>query len=338
MSKKVTIQMLAEYTGLSPATISRVFNHSNLVKESTRRQVEEAMTALGMPPAPAAAQKETLKPTIILNIPDIENNYYQKIISGATVSAKAHNCNVLVYESSLRSKRLYDFIDMLQNVQASGVITLNHLTVEALHKINNTVPVVQCSEYNPEANIPYVTINNYQSARYATEYLISTGRNKIAFLNGPLNFRYALERRRGFVSAMENAGLSVPNNWIVQLPKINFDMAYASACQLLDADVIPNAFFAISDILAAAAIRAARQFQLRVPEDISVIGFDNIDISMMTTPSITTVSQPCFQIGYTACDMLIDLISNPSTVSKTILLNTELIVRESTVSLSARRY
>lgn len=338
MSKKVTIQMLAEYTGLSPATISRVFNHSDLVKESTRRQVEEAMTALGMPPTPAAAQKETLKPTIILNIPDIENNYYQKIISGATVSAKAHNCNVLVYESSLRNKRLYDFIDMLQNVQASGVITLNHLTVEALHKINNTVPVVQCSEYNPEANIPYVTINNYQSARYATEYLISTGRNKIAFLNGPLNFRYALERRRGFVSAMENAGLSVPNNWIVQLPKINFDMAYASACQLLDADVIPNAFFAISDILAAAAIRAAKQFQLRVPEDISVIGFDNIDISMMTTPSITTVSQPCFQIGYAACDMLIDLISNPSTVSKTILLNTELIVRESTVSLSARRY
>lgn len=338
MSKKVTIQMLAEYTGLSPATISRAFNHSDLVKESTRRQVEEAMTALGMPPTPAVTQKETLKPTIILNIPDIENNYYQKIISGATVSAKAHNCNVLVYESSLRNKRLYDFIDMLQNVQASGVITLNNLTVEALHKINNTVPVVQCSEYNPEANIPYVTINNYQSARYATEYLISTGRNKIAFLNGPLNSRYALERRRGFVSAMENAGLSVPNNWIVQLPKINFDMAYASACQLLDADVIPNAFFAISDILAAAAIRAAKQFQLRVPEDISVIGFDNIDISMMTTPSITTVSQPCFQIGYTACDMLIDLISNPSTVSKTILLNTELIVRESTVSLSARRY
>lgn len=337
MAKKVTIKDLAEFTGLSPATVSRVLNNSSLVKDATKKRVEEAMNQLGMPLAHYSEGMKDNKPIIVLNIPDIENNYYQRVISGATVSAKAHDCHILVYESSLKNNRVYDFIDMIQNVNASGVITLNNLSADILHKINNVRPIVQCSEYNPDTNIPYVTINNYQSAKYATEYLLSTGRNKIAFINGPLNFRYAIERQRGFTDAMESAGLSVPQNWIVQLPKINFDMSYASACQLLDAEIVPNAFFTISDVIAAAVIRAAKQFKFRVPEDISVVGFDNIDISMMTTPSITTVSQPCFQIGYTACDMLIDMISNPSSSAKTILLNTELVIRESTAPPSARR-
>ena len=337
MAKKVTIKDLAEFTGLSPATVSRVLNNSSLVKDATKKRVEEAMNQLGMPLAHYSEGMKDNKPIIVLNIPDIENNYYQRVISGATVSAKAHDCHILVYESSLKNNRVYDFIDMIQNVNASGVITLNNLSADILHKINNVRPIVQCSEYTPDTNIPYVTINNYQSAKYATEYLLSTGRNKIAFINGPLNFRYAIERQRGFTDAMESAGLSVPQNWIVQLPKINFDMAYASACQLLDAEIVPNAFFTISDVIAAAVIRAAKQFKFRVPEDISVVGFDNIDISMMTTPSITTVSQPCFQIGYTACDMLIDMISNPSSSAKTILLNTELVIRESTAPPSARR-
>lgn len=162
------------------------------------------------------------------------------------------------------------------------------------------------------------------------EYLLSCGCNKISLINGPRNFRYAAERLRGFADVMEQAGLFVPKNWIVQLPEVDFSIAYAAVCKVLNADIRPNAFFAVSDIFAAAAIRSAHRYGLRVPEDIMVVGFDNIPISMMTSPSITTISQPTVSEGYAACELLVDMIENPEIHPQSLVLETELIVREST--------
>ncbi len=112
-------------------------------------------------------------------------------------------------------------------------------------------------------------------------------------------------------------------------------MAYATTCQLLTDEVIPNAFFTASDTLAAAVIRAAKRYNYNVPKDITVIGFDNIDLSSMFSPTITTVSQPKFQMGFSACEMLLEKISNPNFATRSILLDTELIVRESTSDSSS---
>ena len=107
-------------------------------------------------------------------------------------------------------------------------------------------------------------------------------------------------------------------------------MAYTSVRKMLDAKILPNAIFAVSDILAAAAVKAVKQSDLLVPEDISVVGFDNSPISIMTSPSLTTVSQPAYQLGFCACDMIHDIVLNSYLDSKTIMLNTEFIIREST--------
>ena len=328
-STKITVSQIANEAGVSPATVSRVLNHREIVKEETVRQVENAMNILGMTLPEQSSSESKEQPVIILNVPNINNIFYTEVIRGATASANAHGCHLLISQSPLDYGSVHDFCSLIKRVNAAGAILLNQVSVELLNQLNNIVPIMQCCEYNQDSDLPYVSIDDCQAAQNAVEYLIASGKNKIAFINGPLSYKYAQERRRGYLTALEHAEISTPSNWIVQLPEVNYEMAYAAACQLLTGDVIPNAFFTASDTLAAAAIRAAKRYKYNVPRDIVVVGFDNIDLSSMFTPTITTVSQPKFQEGFSACEMLLEKIANPLTATRSILLDTELVIRES---------
>lgn len=330
MPKKATVQEIAKFAGVSSSTVSRVINHRELVKSQTIKAVEDAMKALGVEVNKSSDNAPYSRNIIVLNVQDIKNTFYQQIMDGANISAKSHGYDLIITQSSLKKERIPDFIKMLKSINASGVILLSWLPLQSLNAIANEFPLVQCSEYNNESSLPYVSINNYESAKLATEYLIASGRNKIAFVNGPLSYQYAVERRRGYMDAMNNSALTVRPDWCIQLPKVDFDMAYTSIRKLLEAKILPNAIFAVSDILAAAAVKAVTQSGLQVPEDISVVGFDNTPISIMTSPSITTVSQPAYQLGFCACDMVHDIVSNAYLDSRAIMLNTEFIIREST--------
>ncbi len=328
---KVTVSDIANKAGVSPATVSRVIHHRDIVKEETRNIVEDAMASLGCEIQIKAANNITREqPVILLNVPEINNVFYTEVIRGATISANAHGYYLLITQYALGKSTLPQFCQLIKRVDASGVITLNQLSVDALQTIQNLVPIVQCCEFNPDSDFPYVTINDFGAAQYATEHLLSCGRNKIAFINGPHTYKYAKERQRGFLDALEKADLSIPRNWMIQLPEVNYEMAYAATCQLLNSDTIPNAFFVISDVFAAAVIRAAKRYQYNVPRDIMVVGFDNIALASMYSPSITSVNQPKFQEGYSASEMLVEQIANPDQAPKSILLDTELIIREST--------
>ena len=315
--KKITVSLIAEKAQVSPATVSRVLNHRELVKEPTIRRVEEAMRSLGCQMENTVTVSKETQPLVVLNIPGIENAFYQEIIRGARVSAKAHGCHLLIHESHLNKGNMLDFCNLLRRVDAAGVI-------------RTIAPLVQCCEYNEHADYPYVSIDDTKAAEIATEYLLSNGGSKIALINGPGNFKYARRRQEGFMNALQKAEVMIPKQWIVQLPEVSYEMAYAAICRLLNSDSRPNAFFTISDIFAAAVIRAAKRFHLHVPRDILVVGFDNIELSSMTTPSITTVNQPKFQMGYTACEMLLELLEEPQEEMKSLILDTELIIREST--------
>ncbi|MDD2993858.1 MAG: substrate-binding domain-containing protein, partial [Pygmaiobacter sp.] len=158
------------------------------------------------------------------------------------------------------------------------------------------------------------------------------GRNKLAFICGPQNYKYSRERKAGFLEVLQRYHLSVPQNWVVQMPDNNYDLAYSALCHLLSSPEIPNGIFACSDVYATAVIRAARRYALQVPADIMVVGFDNVDLAVMTTPSLTTISQPRYQMGYTACNLLLERLNDANAEVKSMLLETELIVRESTTA------
>lgn len=328
--KKITVSQIAKKAEVSSATVSRVLNHRELVKESTILRVESAMRELGCKIEKTVTVSRETQPLIVMNIPGIENVFYQEVIRGARVSAKAHGCHLIIHESHLNKGNMVDFCNLLHRVNAAGVILLNRLSVENLELIRNIAPLVQCCEYNEDAEYPYVSIDDVRAAEAATEYLLANGGHKTAMINGPLSFKYARKRQEGFINALTKAQITIPRQWIVQIPEVNYDMAYAAVCRLLNAETHPNAFFTISDVFAAAVIRAAKRFHLHVPRDIIVVGFDNIEFSAMTTPSITTVNQPKFQMGYTACEMLLELIEDPYAEMRSLLLDTELVIREST--------
>lgn len=327
--RKITVASIAKQAGVSPATVSRVLNHRELVKEDTIQCVEEAMRELGYRLGrKEQEEKGTEKPIILLNIPGVDNVFYLDVIKGARISAKAHGYHLLLHESPLSRGTIQDFCELVVQVEAAGVILLNKVSEESLQKLNALTPLVQCCEYNENAHMPYVSIDDFKAAETAAQYLLSSGRNKIAMINGPGTFNYSVHRQEGFLYALKNADITIPRQWVLQLPEISYEMAYAAVSRLLKSESRPNAFFAVLDVFAAAAVKAVKKYGFRVPEDIMVVGFDNIDLSIMTSPAITTVSQPRQQMGYAACEMLLEIIDNPMTEVKSIILDTELIVRE----------
>lgn len=331
--EKITVSLIAKKAGVSAATVSRVLNHRSLVKPGTIQKVEAAMTALGYSFDPGEQIGVSAQPLIILNVPD-GNVFYQEVINGAKTSAKAHGYHLLIHEAPLTRGSIHNYCNLLHRVDSAGSILMNCVSEDLLDQIHAIAPLVQCCEYNENCNYPYVSIDDFAAAENATEYLISCGRNKIALINGPLTYKYARQRQSGFLSALKKEDIFIPQNWLIQLPEISYEMAYSSICRLLNSETRPNAFFVVSDIFAAAVIRAAKRFNLNVPRDIMVVGFDNIELSLMTSPSITTINQPRFQQGYSACELLVEMIEHPELTPKSLILDAELIIRESTAASS----
>lgn len=327
---KYTVKDIAKLAGVSPATVSRVVNHRELVDDETAARVDAAVKELGYIVKTTHSQAATGKDLILVCGVSGGNPFYEKIIAGALTSASAHNYNLIENFDPISTATIADLIALVKKVHISGIITLGQVREDILEQLYDVIPVIQCSEYNPECKVPYVGIDDYAAARQAVSYLVHSGRNKVAMVNGPLQYKYARERLRAFRDVMEEAELFVPSSWILQVPEVDYEMAYTMVSQLLTSQSRPNAFFAVSDVFAAAIINAARKAGLRVPEDVMVMGFDNIPICEMMRPAITTVNQPQFQMGYTACEYLIDNIQSKKMTPRSILLSTNLIIREST--------
>ncbi len=150
-------------------------------------------------------------------------------------------------------------------------------------------------------------------------------------MSGSLKYRDNYLRQEGYTRALNDAHIKITPSWIVNLPEINYHMAFSTATHLLSMSHHPDAFLAISDLFACAIINAAHNLKLRVPEDVMVIGYDNVDYAIISSPSITTINTPKYQMGYTSCELLIDQIQNPGIGVQHINLPSELIIRESTI-------
>ena len=330
INKRPSISEIAKAAEVSPATVSRVINHPETVKAETICKVREVMEQFGFTTNELPAGGKPTGSLILVCLPSIANPFYSNILKGIKASANAHGFHILIHPEVISRSTISRFNDIRQYANISGIITLSaKMDPLLLETLDNYAPVVQCCEYNSKSHVPYVGIDDFNAARSATDYLLSSGRKKIAFVNGPLTFNYAQERLRGFEDALLKNNVSIPSSWKISLPDISYDIGYSSISQLLSGSNRPNAIFAISDVFAIAALRAARRFGLRVPHDLSVIGFDNIDIAAMVSPAISTINQPCFQIGFTACETLAERIRNPVSMPHSILLDAELVLRES---------
>lgn len=332
MFKNITLQEIADYAHVSIATVSRMMNNPKSVRESTRKKITTAMNELGFTKS-SINILDSQSPNIIIIVQGFNNIFDMELINSTLETAYSYNYNVLVVATKNNYTTYDDFERLFQTISVAGIILHTGIVDPELTKeLQLHYPVVMCSNYVEDLDISYVGIDDIQAAKTATEYLISSGHKKIALINCNPAFLYSRRREAGYRQALEKAGLTVDPSWILSLQTPSYSLALSFAKQLLNSLQRPDAIFACSDIYGIAALNAALQLGLRVPEDVSIISFDNTSIAGMTTPSLTTVAQPIAQLGARACELLIERINNNSSINQHIILDAELIIRNSTSS------
>lgn len=330
-----TVNDVAKLAGVSTATVSRVINNSTNVSSKTRERVQSAISELNYSPNMLGSNlRKSKSGQILILMPNINNPFYTAIIEGAQDVARNEGYRILVANTYSSVDSIVSYAKLLSQRLIDGLILLSSESYDIIKKLGETYPVVQCSGYNENMLIPYVGINDSEASRTAVSHLVNIGKRKIAMINSDLRYLYAVRRQKAFVSFLEDAGIAVRKDWIKYAKEIDFDKGFSAASELLSGDDIPDAIFCVSDVYAAASIKAAKKAGLSIPKDIAIVGFDNINISIMTDPTITTISQPMYRLGSEACKMLCSMITNPTEPVSNVILSSDLIVRESTIGSS----
>lgn len=330
MSKSVTMQDVASYAQVSIATVSRIINNPESVRESTQKKVIKAMNELGF-------SQNTLKlpdvqsSSILFILQDLGNPFDMELASSIidTSFSLGYNTMVIVVRNNYTTYESFE--KLFKDVSIVGIILHPaFMDPNLVNELQLHYPLVMCSDYIENMNSSYVSINDIMAAKVATNYLISTGHTKIALVNCNPSYRYSKHRETGYLQALSEAGLIINNNWIIRLSSPNYLLALSYIRQMLERPDRPDAIFACSDTYGMAAINAAQQLGIKVPEELSVIGFDNTSASSMTNPTMTTVAQPTAQIGAQACELLVEKIKTKNTTNQQIILDTVLVIRNST--------
>ncbi|MET3696931.1 LacI family transcriptional regulator [Bacillus oleivorans] len=325
------IQQVAQKAGVSVATVSRVLNNAPSVSPKTRLKVENAIKDLNYEPSMLGRNLRNSESRLLLVLlPSISNPFYTEIINGIQNTAIANSYNILLCETDSNPQRENIYFNMVKNKLADGVISMDPtVNMQKLNELAENHPVILCSEYEEGGSIPYVTIDNELAAYQAVKHLIKLGHDKIALINSDEKFLYARQRRNGYERALREFELPIRNEWIYHTKDLDFQNGVQAVRMLLQQEEKPSAIFAVSDTLAIGALKGINVSGLHVPNDIALVGFDNISFSNMTNPTLTTISQPMYNMGCTAAEMLISSIKEEKVES--IVLDHELLIRESTM-------
>lgn len=326
----VPYSKIAEKLGISPSTISRAFRQPQLVHPATLKQIYSAVKELGGT-LPESIPKISCEMRILAIIPVMNNPFYTDIAQGIQDAANQNGCQLLIINEMLTQFNIQQIIHFITQSDISGVIIMQKLEGTLLEQLNAHTKVIQCSEFNETDGNSYITIDNLAAIKKLIRYILTAGRKKIALVNcDPARYTYAKLRLQGYKEILAEAGLPLTPSHMITVPDGSFSVAVPAICTMLKGADTPDAIVCVSDIMAAAALRACALEGYSVPHDIMVAGFDNIDISIMTTPNITTVNQPKHNMGFMACTQLLSMIANPQKEPQRFILDTELILREST--------
>ncbi|KOP81482.1 LacI family DNA-binding transcriptional regulator [Cytobacillus solani] len=325
------IQQVAEKAGVSVATVSRVLNHAASVSTKTRLKVENAIKELNYEPSMLGRNLRNSESRLLLVLlPSISNPFYTEIINGIQNTAISNSYNILLCETDSNPQRENIYFNMIKNKLADGVISMDPtVNRQKLTELAESHPVILCSEYDEGGSVPFVTIDSELAAYQAVKHLIRLGNKKIALINSDEKFLYARQRRSGYERALKEFGLPIREEWIYHTRDLEFQNGVQAMRMLLELEEKPTAVFAVSDTLAIGALKGINGSGLHVPNDLAIIGFDNISFSNMTNPTLTTVSQPMYKMGVTAANMLIMSIRGEQVES--VVLDHDLIIRESTM-------
>lgn len=326
----VKMSDVAEKANVSKATVSRVLRNPETVKKATRDKVMAIIEQMNYQPNILARHfRRSQTNTILVVIPNILNTVFSHMLGGIEHAAGKHGYRVLLANTNKQVEKEYEYLDHLKQRQVDGMILLSaRMDKDVLQEVLEEYPVVLTADYLEGVAIPTVTIDNVSSARTATEHLINLGHQRIAHITGPIHLLVSQDRLKGYRQALLQNELDV-DNILIQEGDFSHESGYNQMNKLLALEHPPTAVFAANDEMATGVIKAAKDKGLSVPKDIAVVGFDNIKLSYIYEPGITTIAQPMFDMGKKAMELLLQQINGEEMPKKQHVLESELIIRES---------
>lgn len=336
--KAMTIQDVARYANVSAATVSRVLSAPERVAEHTRERVIEAIQETGYT-MNLAARSLRLKAaqTILVAAPKIGNPFYSTIVDAVIQEAQGRGYGVLV-SSGIGDDPTRWMGDHLLSNRADGLLLFDRaLDTRQLHDLNEggrPLPLVAAYDEVPDPKVNSVITDNRQAAVRAMRHLHALGHRKIGHVSAPSRHGTTSERKLGYLDGMRVLGLEVRADWIFD-GDYTMPSGVAAADYLMSLDSMPTAVFCGNDDMAIGLMHRLRAAGILCPRDISIMGFDDIDIGAMLDPSLTTMHQPREQIGRRATQALIDIIEGTGTGTDPthIVLSSQLVERNSTAAI-----
>jgi LacI family transcriptional regulator, galactose operon repressor len=332
---RATIREVARAAGVSIATVSRVINGRPDVAPQTREAVLQVVREHGFSTNRNARALSGGRTGLVgVTLPIVEAAYFAVIVSGAAEALYEHDMRIVLCPTLHQHEREVTLLDRLMHGTTDGAILMlpeeSNTELRALLETGYSFVVVD-PRVQLDEGIPSVSAANASGARAATEHLLSLGHRRIAAIMGPADWMASTERLNGYRSALAAAGVLPALDLVVE-SDFSIESGEAAAGALLDLPEPPTAIFGFNDNVAIGAQRAAARRGLRLPDDLSVVGFDDSEQSGLVSPGLTTVRQPLAEMGRMAVSLLLRLLDHQRVEAMSIELATRLVVRESTAA------
>lgn len=329
---KIDIKEVAKRSGYSIATVSRVFSKGEMVKNSTKQKILKLADELNYIPNPIARSlSKQSTDTIGVILPDLFGEFFMDIIHG--IDEEAYKQNRFVIVSSSHSKRnfLETLVEFMGSGRVDGVILMTSQIDDIVGKIikKSKRPIVFINAGDDLKNIVNFKINNYEGAFSIVEHLILAHKYKrIGFIKGPEDNYDAFERAKGYYKALTQYKQFINENMILS-GNFLVEGGYESFKKLFKHKQKPDAIFAANDMMAIGAYQAAKEMNINIPDDVAIVGFDDINLSQFLIPRLTTVHVPIFDLGSRAVNHLLNIIKNKNSKPFVEILPTKLMIGES---------
>lgn len=331
---KLTLEEIARLAGVSRSTVSRVINQQDAVRDEVRRRVQEVIAETGYFPDPAARRLAGRRSGILgLVVPRavqflFTDPYYPRLMQGMAQACNTHDYILSLFLFHTEEEEQKISLRVLRNQLVDGVIVSALPQHDPLvdQLVDSETPFVMIGRPDNPERINFVTVDNVSGAYQAVEHLIRLGYRRIATITGPLNTTVGLDRRQGYLNALNDYGLTV-DPALIREGNFTELSGFEQMQALLPAQ--PEAIFIASDTMALGALRALRYAGLSAPADVAVVGYDDLPAAAVSDPPLTTVKQPIRRLGEQAVEVLLDVIANRNAPPRHITTTTELIIRES---------
>lgn len=323
---------VAHHAGVSISTVSHVVNNSRAVSDEARHRVLAAMKALSYKPN-ALAQNLRRQQTFSIGmiVPDSANPFFAEVARGIEDTSFEQNHSVILCNTDGDVDKQAAHTNLLIKNQVAGILFVAAgISTELVEDLQaRHVPLVIVDREVPDVVVDTVLTNHLQGGRLATQHLLDLGHQRIACISGGSDLSPSAERLTGYQQLLQENNIPVEDSLIVK-GDFQYESGYQAAQQLLSQANPPTAIFACNDLMAVGVISAAIELGLNVPQDLSVIGFDDVRLASFTNPPLTTIAQPKYEIGVMATKMLLARTQNTDTPPHTEQLDTHIVIRKST--------